>query len=133
MRPCPLKMTDSDEVNLDFVAWRRFDWRILNWIYSSLSPKIAAQLVGCIAFPSAWVALEKIFYDSSKAHMLQLWLQFRTLKKGSLTMMEYILKMKSITDNLAAISEPVSNQHHVMQLLGGLGPDYNSLSCFNYY
>ncbi|RVW55843.1 hypothetical protein CK203_075836 [Vitis vinifera] len=41
-------------------------------------------------------------------------------------MMEYI-PMKSIVDSLAAISKPVMERDHVLQLLGGLGPEYNSL------
>ena len=39
---------------------------------------------------------------------MQLQLEFQTIRKRSLSMMEYILKLKMITDNLAAIGEPIS-------------------------
>ena len=42
-------------------------------------------------------------------------------------MMDYILKLKTLVDNLAAIGEPVTNRDHILQLLGGLGADYNSI------
>ena len=42
-------------------------------------------------------------------------------------MMEYILKVKTITDNLAAIREPVKERDQILQILGGLGPGYNSI------
>ena len=42
-------------------------------------------------------------------------------------MLDYILKMKTIYDNLAAVGEPVKDRDHILQLLGGLGPDYNSI------
>ena len=42
-------------------------------------------------------------------------------------MMEYILKLKSLADNLAAIGELVTNRDQILQLLGGLGADYNSI------
>ncbi|XP_068636011.1 uncharacterized protein [Aristolochia californica] len=40
-------------------------------------------------------------------------------------MTDYIMKIESTADNLAAIGEPVSEQDQVMNLLGGLGSDYN--------
>ena len=58
---------------------------------------------------------------------MQLRLEFQTTRKGSLTMMEYILKLKSLEDNLAAIGEPVTDRDQILQLLGGLGVDYNSI------
>ncbi|RVW22623.1 Retrovirus-related Pol polyprotein from transposon RE1 [Vitis vinifera] len=45
-------------------------------------------------------------------------------------MLDYILKMKTIYDNLAAVGEPVKDRDHILQLLGGLGPDYNSIVAF---
>ncbi|RVX07394.1 Retrovirus-related Pol polyprotein from transposon RE1 [Vitis vinifera] len=50
-----------------------------------------------------------------------------TTKKGGDSMLDYILKMKTISDNLAAVGEPVKDRDHILQLLGGLGPDYNSI------
>jgi hypothetical protein len=35
------------------------------------------------------------------------------------------MKVKAAADSLAAIREPVSEQDQVMNLLGGLGSDYN--------
>ena len=40
-------------------------------------------------------------------------------------MIDYIMKVKWAADSLAAIGEPVSEQDQVMNLLGGLGSDYN--------
>ena len=42
-------------------------------------------------------------------------------------MMEYILKVKIITDNLVAIGEPVKERDQILQILGGLGHEYNSI------
>ncbi|RVW58393.1 hypothetical protein CK203_113255 [Vitis vinifera] len=65
----------------------------------------------------AWMALHKIFYASSKAQIMQLRLEFRTTKKGGDSMLDYILKMKTISDNLAAVGEPVKDRDHILQLL----------------
>ena len=43
-------------------------------------------------------------------------------------MMEYILKLKTLADNLAVIREPVTEvQDQILQLLGALGANYNSI------
>ena len=41
--------------------------------------------------------------------------------------MEYILKLKMITDNLAAIGEPISERDQELQFLSGLGVEYNPI------
>ena len=66
----------------------------------------------------AWIALQRIFSASSKALIMQLRLKFQTIKKGGDTMMELILKLKTITDNLAAIGEPVKERDQILQILG---------------
>ena len=39
-------------------------------------------------------------------------------------MMDYILKLKTLADNLAAIGENVNDKDHILQLLRGLRTDY---------
>ena len=56
---------------------------------------------------------------------MQLKLELQTTKKGSMLMIDYIMKIKGAADNLAAIGEPISEQDQVMNLLGGFGSDYN--------
>ncbi|KAL5580162.1 hypothetical protein UlMin_012604 [Ulmus minor] len=84
-----------------------------------------AQIVGHTTSKSAWNALEKIFSSSSRARLMQLQLQLQTTKKNSMSMIEFIMKTKSLSDSLAAIGEPVSDPDQIMNLLAGLGSDYN--------
>ena len=118
-------MTAIGEVNSDFLTWRRFDHMILSWIFSSLTPEIMGQIIGYQTSNTTWVALDKIFAASSKARIMQLRLAFQTTQKGSLPIMEYILKMKTIIDNLAAIGEPVAERDQILRLFAGFGADYN--------
>ncbi|KAL5572016.1 hypothetical protein UlMin_021613 [Ulmus minor] len=74
---------------------------------------------------SAWNALEKIFSSSSRARLMQLRLQLQTTKKNSMSMIEFIMKIKGFSDSLAAIGEPVSDQDLIMNLLARLGANYN--------
>ena len=54
-------------------------------------------------------------------------MEFQTTKKNSLSMMDYFLKFKTLSDNLAAAGGPVSKKDHILQILGGLGVDYNPI------
>ena len=100
---------------------------ILSRLYSSLTPEIMGQIVGYQTSHEAWTSLEKIFSTSSKARVMQLRLEFQTTRKGTMSMMEYLLKVKTIADNLVAIGEPVLKKDQVLQILGGLGADYNPI------
>jgi hypothetical protein len=76
-----------------------------------------AQIIGYNTSHTAWNALEKTFSSSSKARIMQLRLELQSTKKGSLSMIDYIMKVKGAVDNLVAIGEPVSEQDQVMFLL----------------
>ena len=86
-----------------------------------------SQIVDYQTSHEAWQALHKIFSTPSKARIMQLRLEFQTAKKDGDTMMQYLLRMKSITDNLVATGEAEKDQDHILQILGGLGPEYNSI------
>ncbi|RVX10653.1 Retrovirus-related Pol polyprotein from transposon TNT 1-94 [Vitis vinifera] len=125
-KSCPPKELPTGDLNPDFVQWRVFDRMVLSWMYSTLNPDIMGQIVGFQTSHEAWMALHKIFSASSKARIMQLRLEFQTTKKGGDAMLDYILKMKTISDNLAAVGEPVKERDHILQLLGGLDPSFAS-------
>ncbi|KAL5544669.1 hypothetical protein UlMin_008453 [Ulmus minor] len=100
---------------------------ILSWIYSSLTPGIMAHIIGHTTSYSTWIALEKIFSSSSRARVMQLRLELQTTKKGSMSMIDYMMKIKCASDSLAVIGEPVSEQDQIMNMLGGLGAYYNAM------
>uniref|UniRef100_A0A803PTR4 Retrovirus-related Pol polyprotein from transposon TNT 1-94-like beta-barrel domain-containing protein n=1 Tax=Cannabis sativa TaxID=3483 RepID=A0A803PTR4_CANSA len=72
-------------------------------------------------------ALEQRFSSQSKARLLQLKSQFFTLRKGSLSISDYVNKMQSITDSLAIAGSPIPNQDFILQLLNGFGLEFDSV------
>ena len=46
---------------------------------------------------------------------------------NSIQVLYSFIKIKILTNNLAAIGEPVIERDQVLQLLGGLGAEYNSI------
>ena len=100
---------------------------VLSWLYSTLTPDIMSQIIGHQTYHDAWMALQRIFSASNKARIMQFRLKFQTAKKRIDSMLEYILRIKTISDNLATIGASVKDRDHILQLLGGLEPEYNSI------
>ncbi|KAF3772561.1 hypothetical protein EJ110_NYTH57547 [Nymphaea thermarum] len=65
------------------------------------------------------------FPNISEAQVLFLKKTFQNLKKSSMSVMEYIGRMKAITDQLAVIGSAISAKDKVQQLTDGLGTDFD--------
>ncbi|RVW76269.1 Retrovirus-related Pol polyprotein from transposon RE1 [Vitis vinifera] len=116
--PLPIKLDRNN-----YVLWKT---QMENVIYANGFEEHIEGLKPCPPQMIA-IALEKIFSASSKARIMQLRLAFQTTRKGSLPIMEYVLKMKTITNSLAAIGEPMAERDQILQLLAGLEADYNPI------
>ncbi|KAL5772664.1 hypothetical protein ACOSQ2_012588 [Xanthoceras sorbifolium] len=97
------------------------------WILSSISQELLPEFVGCVTASEAWLSIEKLFSSESKANIMQLKLQLQTLKKGSLSMSEYLMKKKSIMDALAFAGHKLSDDDKFMYILRGLSQEYDPL------
>ena len=125
--PAPSRfLGDSENINPEYSIWQRQNRLVMCWIYSSLTEGVMAQIIGLDTASEIWTALEKIFSAASKARIMQLRFQLQTTKKRGLSMMEYLLKIKSIVDNLLAIGENITEQDRILYLLAGLRAEYNS-------
>ncbi|XP_059306236.1 uncharacterized protein LOC132057626 [Lycium ferocissimum] len=76
----------------------------------------------------AWLQIECLFCDQVSSRTLQLKVQFHNLKKGSLSINEYVHRLKSVADALTSIGNPISEPDLVFQILSGLPPKYMSVS-----
>ncbi|RVW43601.1 Retrovirus-related Pol polyprotein from transposon RE2 [Vitis vinifera] len=77
----------------------------MSWLYASLSEDIMPQIVGYSTTVEIWNALNQIYYASSMARVIKLHIKLQTLRKDGLSASEYIQKLKSICNSLAAIGE----------------------------
>ncbi|KAK6143064.1 hypothetical protein DH2020_023412 [Rehmannia glutinosa] len=112
-------------LNPDFVTWQRQDQLLASWILSSLSEGILVLMVGLNTSKDIWNALETNFSSQSLARIMQYKMQLQTMRKGSLSMREYISKLKICFDALAASGQRLTEREQIMHMIGGLGPEYN--------
>ncbi|XP_043687904.1 uncharacterized protein LOC122639140 [Telopea speciosissima] len=107
---------------------RRQDQIILNWIISSLTKSALALIVRLTSSHASWSTLECTYASHSQARIMQLKYQLFQLKKGTPSMAEYLQRVKSLADNLAAAANPVPNSDIILSNLHGLGPNYESFA-----
>ena len=90
-------------VNPEFVAWTRTNQALMVWLLGSIYEVMLGHVVRCTSAQQIWSTISSLFSSNSKARLLQLRFQLQMLKKGSMTINDYFLKMRNIADTLASI------------------------------
>ncbi|KAL5799256.1 hypothetical protein ACOSQ4_032140 [Xanthoceras sorbifolium] len=108
-KPAPAKYAASastDEMSHrlsdEFLSWKKNDQLLVCWMISTLSPSVVGEVTQCVTAHEVWIILERLYSRQSKVSVLHIRSQMQTLKKGSMSMGDYILKMKSLADCLTA-------------------------------
>ncbi|XP_010273170.1 PREDICTED: uncharacterized protein LOC104608783 [Nelumbo nucifera] len=116
----------NSTLNPEFALWEQQDQLLLSWILSPLTEGILAQVVGHNTSKAVWDALSRLFASKSRARTVQLHFELMHLKKGNLTMADYLQKAMLIVDSLASIGEILSDAEIIQYILAGVGPDYEA-------
>jgi hypothetical protein len=113
------------------LAWGHDDYTVLSWIYGSISP----NLLGIIIRPGStartiWDAIENLFRDNKKHRVIQLEADFCNTLQDDLSISDYCAKLKTLTESLTNIGQPISDETLVPTLLRGLNDTYAHLRLF---
>ncbi|OVA09277.1 hypothetical protein BVC80_8359g5 [Macleaya cordata] len=126
--PCPTQyLPNTTAISPEFAAWYRQDKIILSWILSSLTESVVSRVMGFSTSHGVWMALENQYASRSQAHLIQLQRELQTIRKGNLSMNDYLLHAKKIVDSLAAYGQPFSVPVVQQMILGGLDSVYDAI------
>lgn len=114
----------TKDINPQYSSWIQQDQNVLCWINVTLSEGVLAHVVGLKTAREVWEALERRFASMSRSHVIQLKTQLQNIKKGNLTIDDYMKKIKHISDSLAAVLSPVDKEDLIIHTLNGLPSDY---------
>lgn len=132
IEPCPPQFISSTDntltPNLAFTNRTKKELSCKIWINSALYDTVLPYTVGATSSHDWWLNLEKRFAALTCSHLLQLKAHLQTIKKGFLTMLEYIQQIKTIADSLAASSSPLANTDFITHILQGLTTEYDAFS-----
>nr|KYP47137.1 hypothetical protein KK1_031237 [Cajanus cajan] len=118
---------DANLVNPEYTAWDRKDSLLVSWLLATLSESIQARVVSCRHSYQIWDLVFQHFQSLTKIKATQLRLELRTIKKGTRSCSDYLLRISTIVETLASIGSPISPREHAECILGGLPPEYDSL------
>ena len=97
---------------------------------SSINEGNLSLVINCASSFDVWKTLEKKFGVQSEARVLQLRYELNTLKKESLNVEDYCIKMKSIADKLASAGSPITEKDLMLTILNGLGSGFRDIATF---
>ena len=84
-------------------------------------------MIHCESSAELWYVLENLYSQQTIDKSFQLKQQLRFIKKDSLSVNDYVLKIKTIGHALAAIGEPISDKDLLLAILSGLDSDYETV------
>jgi hypothetical protein len=85
---------------------------------------VLATIEGTYSTFQMWKSLEEQLFTMTKENEIHLNEAILSLKKGSLSLDDYLKKLKSFCDQLEAMKKPVDDLTKVFHVARGLGPKY---------
>lgn len=116
----------TNQPNPAYIQWLCFDQFLMHWLLNSISQMLLGHVLRCRSSAEIWNTLRRFFTTSSKAKILQVKGLLQSTKKGSLSIDDYIMRMRQYADILSEADEPISDDSLCMYILAGLGQEFES-------
>ncbi|KAK8540679.1 hypothetical protein V6N13_026995 [Hibiscus sabdariffa] len=127
--PPPQYITQNSQVriNPDFEAFEEQDGALATWLLSTVSESVLPHLIGLNTASEIWNTLHRIYSGKTTSRLMYFRRSLHSQKKGELSMKDFLMKIKSICDNLASCGEVISEHEQITAILNGLPPEYESV------
>ncbi|CAN6294032.1 unnamed protein product [Urochloa humidicola] len=125
--PKEIVIKDGKGPSPDYASWVALDQQVLNYLLTTMSRDVLAQVATATTAAGLWKAVEEVFSSTRRARSVNTRIALATTKKGNMTATDYIAKMKSFADEMAIAGKPLGDEEFTSFVLTGLGPHYNPL------
>jgi hypothetical protein len=96
-------------VNPEYLSWCQRDQMILSVLISTLTEPYVVHAIGCATTTALWTTLVTMCASQAQAHVMQIYLQLATVKKGKNSITEYFQTIKTLNDTLAVVGQPLND------------------------
>lgn len=110
--------------NPEFDDWIATDQQVLGFLLSTLARDVLAQVATCNTAAAAWQMLEEMYSSVSRARFINTRIALSNTKKGTLSINEYVSKMKTLADEMTAAGKVVDDDDLVSYIIVGLDDTY---------
>ncbi len=114
----------GDPTDAPVRAWVKKARQAIHYISITVSDSMIGHIQDAETPKEVWDTLSNLFETSTKARKLQLKQQLNEVKKGSLSINDYVLKIRALTDQLGSIGVVIDDDDLLLVALQGLGKEY---------
>ncbi|GMI73304.1 hypothetical protein HRI_000999700 [Hibiscus trionum] len=114
-------------INLEFELFEEQDGALATWLLSTVSPGVLSHLIGLSTASAIWETLHRLYSGKTTTRLMSFRRMLHSQKKGDLSMRDYLVKIKSVCDNLASCGEVILEHKHITAVLNGLPADFDSV------
>lgn len=111
--------------NPAFEEWYSRDQQVLSFVLGSLGREVLAQVAAQDTAANLWAAIEAMYASQNRARVVNTRLALATAQKGNQTITEYVGKMRTLGDEMAAAGRPVEDDDLLTYILTGLDVEFN--------
>ncbi|XP_037416822.1 uncharacterized protein LOC119279819 [Triticum dicoccoides] len=116
---------EEQVVNFARTLWYAQQQELQGFLMGSFSREILSQ-VATIQTPAAvWRAINDMFAAQSQAWAINTRIELTNLKKGNMSMAEYLGKIKTLTDEVTCTASALSDPEIISKILAGLDMEYS--------
>jgi histone deacetylase 1/2 len=126
----PAKYASKSDRDLDLISeaydqWLVHDQMLFTWLLSTLAESVLPRTINCRHSFQVWEQIHKYFHTHLKAKVRQLRSEQKTVKKGTKSITEFVLRIRAFADTLLSIGDSVTEQDQIHSVLEGLPEEYN--------
>ncbi|CAH9090173.1 unnamed protein product [Cuscuta epithymum] len=128
--PSPNQFNDSAKTqpNPCYMIWYRQDKTIISVLLGSCSKTIQPLLSSAATARQAWEKLTLTYASTSQGRIISLKTTLARTMRGARSITEYLTKMFALSESLTLAQSPQSEEDLVINILRGLGPEYNDIT-----
>jgi len=120
-------VVSSSYVNPVYLTWKQQYHLIMSAILSSLSVEVLHLVVDCNTSHDIWRMLETALASPSNSRIMQLYGSFEELRQHDDSASTYLQKAKTLFDELATTSRPISLAEFNLYVFWGLRSEFKDL------
>jgi hypothetical protein len=118
---------EAGNENPAYTAWEEQDSLLCTWILSTISPSLLSRFVHLRFSHQVWDEIHTYCYTQMKTRSRQLRSELRSITKGSRTVAEFIARVRTISESLASIGDPISHRDLIETVLEVLPEEFNAI------
>ncbi|XP_062005893.1 uncharacterized protein LOC133723077 isoform X1 [Rosa rugosa] len=131
--PCPSERVIMEEngvasdIEKEYMNWVQIDSAIMSILASTLSSDALCFIIGSKSSKEMWCRLKEKYVDDSRYNIMNLKNSLYNIQKGSDSIDRYLLRVKSICDQLATMGVYMDDEDMVVSILHGLPSEFATI------